>query len=438
MYFNRQIDNYLLEWKNDRYRKPLILRGARQVGKSSAVRQLAESFEDFMEINFEEKPHFKTVFESDLTPARIIEQLSVMRGKQIVSGKTLLFFDEIQACPKAISAMRFFYEQESVLHLIAAGSLLEFALQSLPSFGVGRVRSYYMFPFSFDEFLEAAGESLLLDAKRKADMEHPLPDIMHERLVALMSLFFVTGGMPEAVKRYAETQQLLQVQVVLDDLLRTLRSDFAKYKNSVPVFRLQEVLNAVVSQAGGKFIYSKASEQIKDYQAKEALELLRLAGWVIPVTHTAANIIPIGAESNEKKRKILLLDTGLFQRILGLDLATLYTDRNFAFGNKGVLAEHFWGLEYLKYQSPDQEPALYYWHREGKANAEVDFIIQRNNELFPVEVKSSGKGQMQSLRTFLSEKNKPFGFRFSLENFARYDDIKVLPLYAVSNFVRGK
>ena len=152
MYFNRQIDNYLLEWKNDRYRKPLILRGARQVGKSSAVRQLAESFEDFMEINFEEKPHFKTVFESDLTPARIIEQLSVMRGKQIVSGKTLLFFDEIQACPKAISAMRFFYEQESVLHLIAAGSLLEFALQSLPSFGVGRVRSYYMFPFSFDEF----------------------------------------------------------------------------------------------------------------------------------------------------------------------------------------------------------------------------------------------------------------------------------------------
>jgi len=295
-----------------------------------------------------------------------------------------------------------------------------------------------MFPFSFEEFLEATGESLLLDAKRKADIENPLPDIMHERLVALMSLFFVTGGMPEAVKRYAETRQLLQVQVVLDDLLRTLRSDFAKYKDSVPVFRLQEVLNAVVSQAGGKFIYSKASEQIKDYQAKEALELLRLAGWVIPVVHTAANHIPIGAEADEKKRKMLLLDTGLFQRILGLDLATLYTDRNFAFGNKGVLAEHFWGLEYLKYQSPDQEPVLYYWHREGKANAEVDFIIQRNNELFPVEVKSSGKGQMQSLRTFLSEKNKHFGFRFSLENFARYDDIKVLPLYAVSNFVRDK
>jgi uncharacterized protein len=377
----------------------------------------------------------KIILKSILSKA-LIERLSVTAGRQIVPGKTLLFFDEIQACPAAISSLRFFYEQMPTLHLIAAGSLLEFALQTLPSYGVGRIKSYYMFPFSLDEFLSSIGEDLLLTEKQNASAEKPLPPLLHERLLQYLSVFMVTGGMPEAVARYAATRQLLSVKSVLDDLMAALRSDFAKYKKAVPSLRLQEVFNAVVQQAGGKFVYSKAGTQIKDYQAKEAVELLILAGWVIPVTHSDANGIPIGAEADPKKRKMMLLDTGIFQRILGLDFTTLYTQADFPFVNKGLLAEQFWGLEYIKYQSPEVYPNLYYWQREGKSNAEVDFLAQKGESIYPIEIKSSGKGQMQSLRVFLSEKKQTYGYRFSLENFAEYQDIKVFPLYAVFNFVR--
>jgi len=407
------------------------------VGKSSAVRHLSQTFEDYFEINFEQSPQYISLFSGELSPAYLIERLSVTAGRQIVPGKTLLFFDEIQACPAAISSLRFFYEQMPTLHLIAAGSLLEFALQTLPSYGVGRIKSYYMFPFSLDEFLSSMGEDLLLTEKQNASAETPLPSLLHERLLQYLSVFMVTGGMPEVVARYAATRQLLSVKGVLDDLMAALRSDFAKYKKAVPSLRLQEVFNAVVQQAGGKFVYSKAGTQIKDYQAKEAVELLILAGWVIPVTHSDANGIPIGAEADPKKRKMMLLDTGIFQRILGLDFTALYSEANFPFVNKGLLAEQFWGLEYIKYQSPEVYPDLYYWQREGKSNAEVDFLAQKSGSIYPIEIKSSGKGQMQSLRVFLSEKKQTHGYRFSLENFAEYQDIKVFPLYAVSNFAKS-
>lgn len=436
MYFKRLIDNYLLTWKDDPYRKPLLLRGARQVGKSSAIRNFSQAFDDYIEINFEQSPQYIPLFSGELSPVHLIERLSVTIGRQIVPGKTLLFFDEIQACPAAIASMRFFYEQMPTLHLIAAGSLLEFALQTLPSYGVGRIKSYYMFPFSFDEFLSSIGEDLLLKEKQNAGVEKPLPGLLHERLLQYMSVFMVTGGMPEAVARYATTRQLLSVQGVLDDLMSALRTDFSKYKKTVPSLRLQEVFNAVVQQAGGKFVYSKAGTSIKDYQTKEAVELLILAGWVIPVTHSDANGIPIGAEADAKKRKMMLLDTGVFQRILGLDISTLYNQPDFPLINKGVLAEQFWGLEYIKYQSPEAYPDLYYWQREGKSNAEVDFLAQKNGAIYPIEIKASGKGQMQSLRIFLAEKKQTHGYRFSLENFAEYQDIKVFPLYAVSSFVK--
>ncbi len=434
MYHRRLIDKYLFSWKSDPYRKPLLLRGARQVGKSSAIRNLSQDFEDYVEINFEQSPQYIPLFSGELSPAYLLERLSVTAGRQIVPGKTLLFFDEIQACPAAISSLRFFYEQMPGLHLVAAGSLLEFALQTLPSYGVGRIKSYYMFPFSFDEFLLSLNEDLLLAEKQNARAEKPLPQFLHERLLQYLSVFMVTGGMPEAVARYAATKQLLSVQGVLDDLMAALRSDFAKYKKAIPSLRLQEVFNSVVQQAGGKFVYSKAGTQIKDYQAKEAVELLILAGWVVPVTHSDANGIPIGAEANPKKRKMMLLDTGIFQRILGLDFTVLYSQPDFPMVNKGLLAEQFWGLEYIKYQSPEAYPDLYYWQREGKSNAEVDFLAQKNGAIYPIEIKSSGKGQMQSLRVFLSEKKQTHGYRFSIENFAEYQDIKVLPLYAVSNF----
>ncbi len=436
MYYKRLIDSHLEEWRIDPFRKPLLLRGARQVGKSSAVRQLGLRFEDYIEINFEENPVFKTIFDKSLSVQGIVENLALHVGRPIVAGKTLLFLDEVQSCPAAISALRFFYEQMPELHVVAAGSLLEFALQALPSFGVGRVRSFFMFPFSFDEFLSATGERLLLEAKNKSSLSNPLPMDVHERLLEHLSAFMVIGGMPEVVVRFAQTKQILQAQNALDDITQSLRTDFAKYKTRVSVLRLQEIFTAVVQQAGNKFVYSKASEQIKDYQAKEALELLILAGLVLPITHTDANGIPLGAETDAKKRKILLLDTGVFQRLQGIDLSTVLLDPNFSMINKGVLAEQFWGLEFIKYAPPTAYPDLYYWHREGRSNAEIDYVVQQDSRILPIEIKASGKGQMQSLRLFLSEKGIATGYRFSTEQFGFYDNIRAIPLYAVSNFVR--
>jgi uncharacterized protein len=434
MYHKRLIDSYLQKWREETNRKPLLLRGARQVGKSSTVRHMAKEFEHFVEVNFEERPNLKALFTEDLNPERIIENLSIFLGKPIKPGATLLFFDEIQACPPAVSSLRFFYEKMPDLHVVAAGSLLEFALQSLPSFGVGRVRSLFVYPFSFDEFLVAMGEERLLDVKRKAGLENPLPDILHHKLLDLLKSFMLTGGMPEAVAEYARTRRLLDAQRVLDDLYIALKADFTKYKNTVPSARLTEVFESVVQQAGGKFVFSKASDSANQGQIKEALDLLIMAGLVIPVTHTAANGIPPGAEIDPKKRKMILLDTGIFQRILGLDLAVFLFDQSPTIVNKGAIAEQFWGLEFLKYGSPFSPPALYYWHRESRnANAEVDYVIQEGPHLLPVEVKASGKGSMQSLRIFLKEKNKPYGYRFSLENFSAYEDVKTYPLYAVSN-----
>lgn len=408
------------------------------MGKSSAVRQLATQFEYFVEVNFEETPNLKTLFTSDLNPRRIVENLSIYFGKSIVPGKTLLFFDEIQACPAAVSALRFFYEKMPELHVAAAGSLLEFALQSLPSYGVGRVRSLFVYPFSFDEFLTAMGEQHLLEAKQNASFQNALPEIIHQKLLDYLKKFFLTGGMPESVAKYAETRQLIDTQRILDDLYIALKADFAKYKNTVPPARLVEVLESVVRQTGGKFVFNKASANSNHGQIKEALELLTMSGLVIPVTHTAANGIPPGAEIDPKKKKFILLDTGIFQRILGLNLADFLFDPLSTLVNKGVIAEQFWGLEFLKYGSPYTQPDLFYWHRElPSANAEVDYIAQKGAELLPIEVKSSGKGSMQSLRQFLKEKNKPFGYRFSLENFSEYQDVKVMPLYAVSNFMQA-
>ena len=434
MYHKRLIDTYLIGWKDDPHKKPLLLRGARQVGKSSAVRQLAQYFESFVEVNFEESPKVKSLFEGELTPLGIIENLSIFYNTPIVPGKTLLFLDEVQSCPSAISALRFFYEKMPDLHVIAAGSLLEFALQELPSYGVGRIRSIFVYPFSFDEYLTASGEAMLLEGKKKASVENPLSAIQHQKLLELLKIFMVIGGMPEAVSTYIRSGSVLEAQRVLDDLYIALRTDFAKYKDRVSTSRLTEVFESVVQQTGGKFVYTKASPNSSHYFVKEAVEMLIMAGLVVPVTHTAANGLPLGAESDSKKRKMMVFDTGIFQRILGLNLSDFLFDESSAVVNKGSIAEMFFGLEYQKYGSPFTKDSLYYWHREAAgSNAEVDYIIQQEADIVPVEIKSSQKGGMQSLRQFLKIKTGGYGYRVSLENFSTYEDIKVMPLYAISN-----
>ena len=436
MYLERNIDKELLNWKEEAERKPLLVRGARQVGKSSSIRKFAENFDSFLEVNFEEHKRVHSLFDGDLTPQVLCENLSIMFDMEIVPGKTLLFFDEIQSCLPAISSLRFFYEKMPELHVMAAGSLLEFALAEIPSFGVGRIRSIYMYPLSFDEFLLGMGQTKLLEVKRKASAQNPLTVPIHEKLLELLKKFLIIGGMPEVVGKYVAQNDLRACQRVLDDLISTFQIDFAKYKDKVPSSRIREVFESVVRQAGGKFVYKKASQNLNTIQIKEALELLIMAGLVVPVTHTSANGIPLGAEVNPKKRKLLLIDTGIFQRIIQLDISELLFSDEFGLVNKGGIAEQFIGLEMLKNAPCYNRIELFYWHREAlNSNAEVDYLIQKNNEIVPIEVKSGLKGSMNSMFLFLTEKNAKYGCRLSLENFAEYGNIQVYPLYALGNIM---
>lgn len=437
MYLSRSIDSELTLWRKQKEGKPLLIRGARQVGKSTAIRELAKQFDFFLEINFEEQRQVHRLFEGDLDVLAISENLSILYNTPIIPGKTLVFFDEIQACISAISSLRFFYEKYPQLHVIAAGSLLEFALAEIPSFGVGRIRSMFVYPLSFDEYLMGIGEEMLLEAKKKATSVRPLAEPIHQKLLNHIKRFLVIGGMPEVVASYVKNNSINECGQVLDDLITSLKADFAKYKNKVPSLRISEVFDSVIRQSGNKFTYSQAATEANNQQVKEALDLLIMAGLVIPVTHTAANGLPLGAEVNPKKRKMLLLDTGIFQRLLGLDVPSVLFENDLDVVNKGAIAEQFVGLELLKYASCYRQESLYFWHREAKSsNAEVDYVIRQNESIMPVEVKSGKKGSMQSMFLFLAEKKAPAGTRVSLENHSTYENIRVLPIYAVSELSR--
>ncbi|MDR3366411.1 MAG: ATP-binding protein, partial [Prevotellaceae bacterium] len=417
-YIVRHIDRYLQEWKQSASRKPLLLRGARQVGKSSSVRELAKQLEYFVEVNFERDDRelrVKEVFERGLSPKRICEELSVLYNTPIAEGRTLLFFDEIQGCLPAISSLRFFYEEMPGLHLVAAGSLLEFALQELPSFGVGRIRSLFMYPFSFDEYLCAMQHEDLANAVQRATPEAPLSEALHHQCLHHLVRFIAIGGMPEVVAAYAHGSSLHECQMILDDLMLTFYDDFAKYKSRVPTSMLRDVFRSAVEQTGGKFVYSRASQTAKHEQIKKAVELLSLAGLMHPVVHTSANGLPLGAEVNPKICKYLVFDTGILQRFLRLDISQLLLGKTLTQINKGGIAELFAGLELLKAAPCHYPEQLYYWQREERGSqAEVDYVVQRGADVIPVEIKSGTRGAMQSLSIFLSEKKSPFAVRCSL------------------------
>jgi predicted AAA+ superfamily ATPase len=291
-----------------------------------------------------------------------------------------------------------------------------------------------MYPFSFYEFLNALGENLLLEAIRKANTTNPLHEIIHHKAIELLKKFLVIGGMPDAVAKYVNTSDLLQVQKVLNSLLVSFINDFAKYKKHAPVLRLNEVFESVVRQAEGKFIYEKAATQASNAQVKQALEMLIMAGLVYPVTSSAANGIPLGAEINPKFQRMFLFDTGLFQRVLGLDTFQIFVTDDFKVINRGAIAEIFVGLELIKGSSCYNPISLYYWQREKyQSSAQVDFLVQNGEQILPVEVKAGTQGAMQSLHLFMKEKNITKGIRTSLENFAQYENIDVFPMYAISN-----
>lgn len=381
----------------------------------------------------------------------IVQKIAIYINVPIEEGKTLLFLDEIQECPEAIMALRFFKEDYPGLHVIAAGSLLEFTLQELPTFGVGRIHTLFMYPMTFDEFLNANNENGLISMKKQADSQHPLDAAFHEKLIEYFRIYLLVGGMPEAVLAWIKTHNFNQCSHIQEDIILTYEDDFSKYKKRVSPDLLRTTLHGICHQPGEKITFKQISADYRSSQIREAVRLLTLAGLVIPVIATSGNGIPLDAEANEKNMKILLLDSGLLLSILQLEgnlaqhlVDLIMTGSPQDLVNKGGLVEMVAGLELLRNKPCVQRQKMFYWEKSGNSIAEIDYLDTFHLKVTPIEIKSGTQGGMKSLWQFMREKRLTEAIRCSFENFGEftYTDpqadnakrhITIIPLYALEN-----
>lgn len=308
---------------------------------------------------------------------------------------------------------------------------------------------------TFDEFLLANGDTLLMKARDAATAASPLPPPLHEKLVATFRDYLLIGGMPEAVSSWVEHHDYLACEEIQDDIVQGYEDDFPKYRKKVSADLLRATLRSVASQVTKKFVYAKVGEGYKTYEVKKALKLLKLAGLIIPATHTAANGIPLGDEADESYQKMLILDPGILLRMLNMSQGDISSIKQFILTaseadlvNKGFMAEMIAGLEMLHYMTPNIRHELYYWTRQAKSSlAEVDYLSVQGGKVLPIEVKAGTQGGMKSLWLFMREKKLHEAIRCSLENFSSFDytdstdttetrHVSIYPLYAISQLVR--
>jgi len=410
---NRTSLSYLEEWKDRRTRRPLVIRGARQVGKSHLARQFAfQHFENLVELDFEQDRLAKTLFESR-DPARIVRLLEVHSDSRILPGRTLLFLDEIQAAPEVIPALRYFHEQLPALHVVGAGSLLEFALAD-PGFSmpVGRIEYLHLGPMTFEEYLRGLGEQAVADWLEEVRLDEPVPEAIHERLLSSVRTFFITGGMPEAVAAFAATGSLREAEIIKQSILATYRDDFAKYGRRIDTDRIRRVFDRIPGLVGQKFKYVNVDPGDRSANIARALEMLTMARVAAPIVHSAANGIPLGGEVKRKHFKVLFLDVGLVSSVCAVQATELERARDPVQVNAGALAEQFVGQHLLYAGEPYATPQLHYWTRQKRNSAaEVDYVISLGREIVPVEVKAGKAGTLKSLHLFLQKKKRGLGLR---------------------------
>lgn len=439
----RKISSDLSAWLAADGRKPLVLRGARQVGKTWVVRELAAASDlDLVEINFERNPEYGEVFAS-ARGELLVAQLEAVLGRAVTQGESLLFLDEVQECPEVLGALRWLYEDLPGLPVVAAGSLLEFALQEHDfNMPVGRISYMFMGPMSYIEFLWACGEERLADYICSASAgEAELTDAVHGKAMELFRQYCLCGGMPEAVKTWSASRDPGRVGVVQQDLLLTYRDDFNKYRRRVSAEVMRKTMASVARQLGGKFNYSRVDDSLKHAQVKAALEMLVKARLCSKVTSSSGNGVPLGAESNERIFKCVFLDVGLAMAQLGMRPATARDFEECVWSNKGAVAEQVVGQLLLAGAAP-RDMQLFFWQQSGSGTGEVDYLVQRGSQVLPVEVKSGASGSMKSLHSFMARKglsaalrldtNKPsrqhMDLRTTRGEHVEYDLVS-LPLY---------
>ena len=446
----RTAEIYLEQWakKPDTLRSPLIIRGARQVGKTYLVEKIGKNcFEQILTVNFEQLPKAVSCF-GNLDPVEIIKNLQMLLGQAITPGKTLLFLDEIQVCPESILALRYFKEKMPNLAVIAAGSLLEFTLND-ESFRmpVGRVEFLYLYPLSFKEFLLALGEQPLAEwiESFSLSVDNSIPEAIHDKALSLVREYSVIGGMPEVVEHYiANRLDRTEFQNQQGKLLLGYRLDFPKYtKSNHRLMHMSQVFDRLSSFITQQVTYSKIVPELSSTYIKEALHLLNLSGLCHFVYGSSGAGLPLGANINLKKLKIIYLDIGLYLRDLKLH-SEILLQKNIELINSGTLAEQFVGQALLT-QAPYFEKAqLYFWARDKQGSqAEVDYICQAHDQIIPIEVKTGASKWLKSMLLFKSTYHSPFGIRVSslpgcsLNNVSwKEDKILSIPFYLSSEINR--
>jgi len=411
---------YLSAWATKMDRKPLVLRGARQVGKSWLVRTWGEQqFGRVVEVNLERRPEAAACF-TDNDPQVVLQRLEVLLGQRIPSdGSALLFLDEIQAVPEVLAKLRWFAEEMPQVPVIAAGSLLDFTLAdhrfSMP---VGRISYLHLEPMGFIEFCHACGEEPLArwldDSLSVAAIRSGVPAVLHDKASALFRSWVLVGGMPAAVQAFVRERSFLPVADVHRELLATIRDDFAKYADRVHHRRLAAVLDSVPNQLGKKFTYAKVDRDERAVTLKQSLDLLTLARVCHRVVSTSGKGLPLGAGANAKTIKVVHLDIGLVSSALRLDLAALERAEDIDLVNAGAIAEQAVGQLLRLIGQGNEEPALWYWSREARSSsAEVDYLAAPTSHVLPIEVKAGAGGAMRSLHVFMAEQGLPWAARFN-------------------------
>ncbi len=416
--------NNLIAWKNKPTRKPLIVNGARQVGKSWLIRHFGNlHFKDkLIEINLEKSKNLHIIFQPDFDVKRIIFELNLALNSTIIPDKTLLFIDEIQACPEALGCLRYFYEEMPDLHIVVAGSLLDFEFRNQP-FPVGRVEIMNLYPMTFLEFLKARNKNNLVQLLATPFDE--VPDNINPYFEDDFMLYLIVGGMPECVKYFTETNDLLGVKNIQDDLLYSYEQDFKKYQPNINSDCLLDILENGTKFIGNQIIYTKLSERFTSPTVKKGVDVLRTARLLHSVNNVSVSSLPL--TSSGKQFKLFFLDVGLLLRKSNLDYQNLYIKKELSAAFQGKLSEQFVAQQLIA----QTEQKTFYWARtESGASSEIDFVILKDNKIVPIEVKSGKSGSLKSLH-YLLEKNPTIdkAIVFSEAKRGKIDKIDFIPIF---------
>ena len=425
---DRIIHKELVNWKNKPNRKPLLVQGARQVGKTYAIKAFGKSdFSQCIYLNFDENPEYKDFFKNTKEVTRIITNIELAFGVKIEPENTLLFFDEIQECNEALNTLKYFYENHPEYYVCCAGSLLGVALSRGNSFPVGKVDFCTMYPLTFEEFLQAT-DLKLFTYYQKIERIEPIPSLFFNQLEEKFKIYILTGGMPEAILTYTTTKNTEQVQTVLQNILRAYALDFSKYSSNKDVVKILHIWNSIPSQLAKenkKFLYQTVKSGARAREYEDALNWLVNAGLVYKIYRSNKPAFPVSAYDDLNAFKIYLLDVGLLRRFANLDPSIVLNGHSLYSEFKGSLTENY-VLQSLLNQT---EELPRYWTSEN--TAEVDFMLPYKNEIIPIEVKSGENVKSKSLSIYRKNYEPRISLRFSLKNLNFDDGLLNIPLFLV-------